>query len=1553
MPSTRRSTRATTHSPTHASGSEYRDSEHMEEDLDHNEPPEPDPFTQTSRGRRIRSTNYFESHSESDHVSGDPADLFGVDNVDHAHGVRANGRAHHHIDQDDDDDQQPRRATRNSRAKRQNDLSSFIVSDEDDSGKRRLRERRKPPPPPPAKTSSGRISKQPQRYMPSAVPTRSLHKPASRNRRRPTAENDDAYADEGSDASSDGDASLDNAPRTSSDVDLDADAEGERDPDADADGEPDLETGTDGRPYSLRQRAKINYAIPPPLEEIKAPPPPKSRGGGGRGGAGGRNRRGPGWSATGAELSRWMGMPADDSDSDVPPLRTPRKNFGDAALLGAGAMSAGGSGLFPGDFAAATGGTPSNLGKIGEGALADADPLGVNQNVTFDEVGGLDDHIHALKEMTLLPLLYPEVFQRFGLTPPRGVLFHGPPGTGKTLLARALAASCRSNGKGISFFMRKGADCLSKWVGEAERQLRLLFEEARHSQPSIIFFDEIDGLAPVRSSKQDQIHASIVSTLLALMDGMDGRGQVVVIGATNRPDAVDPALRRPGRFDREFYFPLPSLDAREKILGIMTKGWEGWGVDGTKAEENTMGLAKLTKGYGGADLRALCTEAALNAIQRRYPQIYASNDRLLINPETIGVTLRDFMISIQKLVPSSARSTATAASPLPSQLVPLLGETFDQVKGALVKALPARQKRTVLEEAQWEEDNEEGALEREMLMQSMESLRVYRPRLLLHGVSGMGQGYVGAAVLHFLEGYHVQSLDLGTLMGDSTRTPEAAVVQLFVEARRHQPSVLYIPALSSWSAALSETVRSTVRAMLDSLGPTDPILLLAVSDAPFSSLPRDVKAWFGITRSTRIVMSPPRPEHISAYFSPLLADIRKPPSAFADGLRRRRRVLETLPLAPPPEPRQPTAAELAVQEESDRKVITVLKYRLGPVVTELKRKFKRFTKRAREEYDFEALMMGDDLPGDSGAPGGDAPAADGADVPDAAGGGATGVVREVEVVASNVTFQAENGVVEMMQETVMQEVHGPAEVNGASHIDGPVDLFSQVLPQSQSQLQAQVQIPVLSQSYPASQSQAQMQPQVQAQVQPQPPAPVRYQPRLYDTDLERMHMDLHKGKYLTPQDFLDDIRRIVHNATVCAHQDGDRLHKAQAMLTAAEMSVLELFDAQFKVDCERMAGRERKRREERKREKEKERAAAEAAAGQDGGANGAYAPGTRRSARHNGQQPEIQITDPLQLERRLKRARSAGDGERPSGSPEAGGAGGEDKADETGMIPRQQKRARTILLSDDEDHDPIDLLVSPSASQAQTQGRLPVSVRFANDVQPVQMSVVLEQHQEHQQGAPTVNGWIDAMMVDCPTPTPRHDALDPFMVPSHVPHQQLAPEKAPTMSISHLLNGDTHASHDHTPILSPLPQAHHDLQPQFFPTAVAATSVVPVVQPQPSPPRTPVPSTSADLPPSSMEPMVISPPREPSRPPTPLPEFHVDEALMSTLQDQLNTRTDQLSVEMLEQLRAMCLGCVWRHRAEWNRDALVREILGVLDEFLDDFADSACDVNSSSPAVAY
>ena len=167
-------------------------------------------------------------------------------------------------------------------------------------------------------------------------------------------------------------------------------------------------------------------------------------------------------------------------------------------------------------------------------SMADIQPMEMDMGVTFESVGGVDDHINSLREMVIFPLLYPEIFTKFSMTPPRGVLFYGPPGTGKTLIARALASECSSEGRKVAFFMRKGADCLSKWIGESERQLRLLFDQAYLMRPSIIFFDEIDGLAPVRSSRNDQIHSSIVSTLLALMDGLDNRGEIIVIGATNR-----------------------------------------------------------------------------------------------------------------------------------------------------------------------------------------------------------------------------------------------------------------------------------------------------------------------------------------------------------------------------------------------------------------------------------------------------------------------------------------------------------------------------------------------------------------------------------------------------------------------------------------------------------------------------------------------------------------------------------------------------------------------------------------------------------------------------------------------------------------------------------------------------------------------------------------------------------------------------------------------------------------------------------------------------------
>lgn len=649
-----------------------------------------------------------------------------------------------------------------------------------------------------------------------------------------------------------------------------------------------------------RSRAKVNYYMPPltaaNLEEDgpEDPAPTPSRSRRGRGGASQvweRNLNttfGPfgGGGGLGSLLGGpWGtgatgGVESDSSDDEMLNRSNAAGNVGmtptSAAPVG---LLSGGQGL----GLDGVGATP-NVGRIKDKkALADADPLGVDMNVDFSKVGGLQGHIDQLKEMVQLPLLYPELFSKFRVTPPRGVLFHGPPGTGKTLLARALANSMGAGGRKISFYMRKGADALSKWVGEAEKQLRLLFEEARKTQPSIIFFDEIDGLAPVRSSKQEQIHASIVSTLLALMDGMDGRGQVIVIGATNRPDNIDPALRRPGRFDREFYFPLPDIEGRRAILDIHTAGW---GI----SDQFKSSLADRTKGYGGADLRALCTEAALNAIQRTYPQIYSSLEKLVVNPEKITVHASDFMISIKKLIPSSERSATSGARPLPKSIEPLLTDQLNEAKRALDDLFPRKKKTTALEEAMYEQvQDDDHGFGREALHQEFERSRIFRPRLLIHGIHGMGQGYISSALLHYLEGVHVQNFDLPSLLADGRvsvlcysprltqnlnfiQPMEQVIVGLFTEARRHSPSVIYIPNVESWHATLSGSLAyTTFHTMLKSIRPTDPILVLATAEGERADLAELFREFFGFSRKNRIeIQRPPRVGNLSLLLSPIM-----------------------------------------------------------------------------------------------------------------------------------------------------------------------------------------------------------------------------------------------------------------------------------------------------------------------------------------------------------------------------------------------------------------------------------------------------------------------------------------------------------------------------------------------------------------------------------------------------------------------------------------------------------------------------------------------------------
>ena len=302
----------------------------------------------------------------------------------------------------------------------------------------------------------------------------------------------------------------------------------------------------------------------------------------------------------------------------------------------------------------------------------------------WESVAGLKDVIQCMKEVVILPLLYPEFFDNLGLTPPRGVLLHGYPGTGKTLVVRALIGACACGDRQIAYFARKGADCLGKYVGDAERQLRLLFQVAERCQPSIIFFDEIDGLAPVRSRQQDQTHSSVVSTLLALLDGLKSRGSVVVIGATNRPEAVDPALRRPGRFDREIYFPLPSIKDRAAILSLHTQKWPK-PITGSVLEW----IARKTPGFAGADLQALCTQAALSALKRNFPlqevlsaaEEKDSGCKNLPLP-SFAVEERDWLEALLcSPPPCSRREAGNAAndvvcSPLPVHLIPCLLRPF-------------------------------------------------------------------------------------------------------------------------------------------------------------------------------------------------------------------------------------------------------------------------------------------------------------------------------------------------------------------------------------------------------------------------------------------------------------------------------------------------------------------------------------------------------------------------------------------------------------------------------------------------------------------------------------------------------------------------------------------------------------------------------------------------------------------------------------------------------------------------------------------------------------
>ena len=434
---------------------------------------------------------------------------------------------------------------------------------------------------------------------------------------------------------------------------------------------------------------------------------------------------------------------------------------------------------------------------------------------------------------------------------------------------------------------------------------------------------------------------------------------------------------------------------------------------------------------------------------------------------------------------------------------------------------------------------------------------------------------------------------------------------------------------------------------------------------------------------------------------------------------------------------------------------------------------------------------------------------------------------------------------------------------------------------------------------------------------PPPPPPPNAEeqppvPQLFDMDLERMHVELHKNRYLTPQDFLGDVGKMVHNAVVCQSGDLERLHRAQAMYTATEVS-LQDFDPQFRAECERMAVRERQRRAERKKEREK----AKEQSNQEADASGeTYAPGTRRSARHNGQQPEIAITDVTKLERaaRLKRQRSTGPS---NGSQESGDEGGDG---------RDAKRSRV----NSEDNVPVNS-VEPCDSQQVSTVFLSFPQAGPNSVNPNDNGGLLPNV------PPTMGGGFDPSLLN-PAPSPTDQShygrmFSPSSAPVEVPPEPPADDLHPP---------------PHSPIPAPAPTLHPEQSPTSQPRPddhqpnstldAQPTPVSPIANKSPAP----------DTPP----PEPHSVPIEVDREITPLPDFYFNQAALARLADDLRDMTSLLSIEQLEQLRASCLGRIWAHRSDWDRDNLILELGKVLHDFVDEVRADSGDEMLVSPTLA-